>query len=194
MRRHANGLALGVKESDLHLGLGVFSARVGESNLGGDGPLAILRAHGLSEDAVRYDVEGRSLDEPSVAVNASAFIPPTLLSFGIHSHRHSIELIAVIHQWRDVDGERGVAAPVAMHDRAVHPNGAIGRDAVELQLQMLAAVGGINLEMPSIPSKATIAKSLGEIRSLVDRRLGCPIVRKIDFAPSGIVEGLCSRP
>ena len=59
---------------------------------------------------------------------------------------------------------------------------------------MLAALGGINLEMPTIPSKATIAKSLGEIRSLVDRRLGCPIVRKIDFAPSGIVEGLCSRP
>ena len=66
----------------------------------------------------------------------------------------------------------------------------MGRHAVELQFQMLASVGRIELEMPAIPSEPAFAEALGKIGVLVDRRFGGPIVRKVDLAPSRVVVGL----
>ena len=80
-----------------------------------------------------------------------------------------------------------------MHDRAIDPNGAVRRDAVELEFEMLAAIGWIDLEMPAIPTEAALAIALGDIGILLDRRLGGPIVREVDRLPIGVVEGLGSR-
>ena len=80
-----------------------------------------------------------------------------------------------------------------MHDRAIHPNGAVRGDAVELKFEMLAAIGGIDLEMPAIPTEAALAIALGDIGILLDRRLGGPIVREVDRLPIGIIEGLGRR-
>ena len=80
-----------------------------------------------------------------------------------------------------------------MHDRAIHPNGAVRRDAVELKFEMLAAISRINLKMPSIPTETALAIALGDIGILLDRRLGGPIVREVDRLPIGVVEGLGRR-
>ena len=58
---------------------------------------------------------------------------------------------------------------------------------------MLAAIGGIDLEMPAIPTEAALAIALGDIGILLDRRLGGPIVREVDRLPIGVVEGLGRR-
>ena len=80
-----------------------------------------------------------------------------------------------------------------MHDRAIHPNGAVRGNAVELKFEMLAAIGGIDLKMPAIPTEAALAIALGDIGILLDRRLGGPIVREVDRLPIGVVEGLGRR-
>ena len=135
----------------------------------------------------------RALHHPSVPVNPRAFIPPAFLGLGIDTHGHGVELVSVFEQRSDIGRERGVAAPIAMHDCAIHPNGAVRGDAVELKFEMLAAIGGIDLEMPAIPAKAALAIALGDIGILLDRRLGGPIVREVDRLPIGVVEGLGRR-
>lgn len=128
----ANGLALGVKERDLHLRPGIFPTRIGESDLGRNRPFPIRRPHRLRKDAVGDEVNRRALDQPSVPVNSRALIPPAFLGLGIDAHSHGVELIAVFEQRSDIGRERSVAAPVAVHDRAIHPHGAVRGDAIEL--------------------------------------------------------------
>ena len=155
--------------------------------------MTIRSLHWLREDAIGDDVHRRALHHPSVPVNPRAFIPPAFLGLGIDTHRHGVELIAVFEQRSDIGRERGVAAPIAMHDCAIDPNGAVRGDAVELKFEMLAAIGGIDLKMPAIPTETALAIALGDIGILLDRRLGGPIVREVDRLPIGIIEGLGRR-
>ena len=155
--------------------------------------MTIRSLHRLGEDAIGGDVNRRALHHPSVPVNPRAFIPPAFLGLGIDTHGHGVELVSVFEQRSDIGRERSVAAPVAMHDCAIHPNGAVRGDAVELKFEMLAAISRINLKMPSIPTETALAIALGDIGILLDRRLGGPIVREVDRLPIGIIEGLGRR-
>ena len=113
-------------------------------------------------DAVGDDVHRTAFHEPGVAIDARAFIPPAFHRVGVHAHGNRVHGVAVLRHRRDVDVERRVAAPVACQDRAVEPHGAVRGHAVELQFEVLAAVGGIQLELGADTSRCRATDSLGD--------------------------------
>ena len=98
-----------------------------------------------------------------------------------------VEIIAKLGEGRQVDGERSVAAPVACHDGAVEPDLAVRGDAVELKFQMATAVGGVELELPTVPRDAARAVSLREVGFFVERPFHRPVVGQVEFAPFRVV-------
>ncbi len=101
----------------------------------GDRPLAVGAAHGIGKDAIGLNVDGVSFDEPRVAIEARAFVPPAFLRHGIDLHGDGVDAVAELGEGRDVDVRRGVAAEVAIRENAVDPNGGVRRDAVEVAIR-----------------------------------------------------------
>ena len=86
----------------------------------------------------------------------------------------------------EVDGI--IAAPIVRDDRSVEPDRRIGRDGAELQLEIFAAILGIEPQRAPIPGIAARAISLRGVGLPLERHLDCPVVRQIDVAPVRIVE------
>ena len=123
-----------------------------------------------------------------MAINAAPLIPPAFHVIGVHANGNRVGGVAVLGHRRDIDIERRVTVPVVMHRRAVEPDRAVRCDAVELQFQVFAAIGRIQLELASIPGDSTLAIPLRFICFGIPRLFNHPIVRQIEFSPSLVVE------
>src|SRR5207244_6676207 len=96
----------------------------------------------------------RTLDQPGMAVEPAALIPPALEHAGIDAHRDDVRLAAEMRQGRQVDIGAVVTAPVVAHDIAVEPDGGVGRHALELKLDIFAAVRRRESEALAVPADA----------------------------------------
>ena len=97
------------------------------------------------------DVEGVEFREPDVAVDAPSLVPPPLVPIRVGAHRHHV-LPAEVRRVRDVVVEAGVATPVVTRPLAIDPDVAVPIDAVELQPDPFAPVGGRKLESAAVPA------------------------------------------
>src|ERR1051325_6486112 len=69
------------------------------------------------------------------------------------------------------------------------------RHAVELQFNILAPIGRIELEGAAIPTDAALAIALLFLRGLVKRLLDGPIMRQVHYAPVLVIESSgCRAP
>ena len=67
-----------------------------------------------NEYAIRRDVHRRRLDQPHVPVDPRPLIPPPFHVRRIDAHGDDVQLVAECRDVGDVDGERRVAAEVAV--------------------------------------------------------------------------------
>ena len=132
-------------------------------------------------------MDGGTFGQPSVSVDSRPFVPPAFLSIGIDPYGNGIEFVTVSGQGSEIDRERGVPAPVPVNEGAVNPYGAVGGNAIKLEFQMFAAIGGIDLEVAPIPTDSTGSISLGNVGFWVERCFRGPVVREIQFPPVGII-------
>ena len=149
---------------------------------------AAVALHRIGVQAVGGDVQRVALDQPDMAVDAGAFVPPAFLGVRVDAHRDAVHLVAVAQVGRDVDGAAVVAGPVAIHHDAVDPHRAVGRDAVELQLDVAAPVGLRQLQITPVPADASGAVALRRVLLTVEGVLDGPVVRQVQPAPVGVVE------
>jgi hypothetical protein len=141
----------------------------------------------MGVDAVAHDVHRRALHQPGVAVEAAAFVPPALKGVGIDPHRDHVGLVAIAGEGGHVDVAGRIAAPVVRHDVAVEPDGGGGGDAVELDLQVLALVGGIQAEAAAVPGHALGPVALGDVGGRLERPLHHEVVRQVHEPPRPVV-------
>ncbi|PAV92971.1 hypothetical protein WR25_26857 [Diploscapter pachys] len=137
--------------------------------------------------AVGFDRHRRAPRQPGVAVQAGTFVPPALHRIGIDADGHDVQRIPEPRERRDVEVEAVIARPIVRDRTAVHPDGCIGRDAVELQFQVTSLVGGIEAEGTAIPADPARAVALRRIGGLDERLEACPVVRQRDGAPLAVV-------
>ena len=128
------------------------------------------------------------LHQPGVAVKACAFIPPAFLRHGIHPDGDDIHFVAESGERRDVHIDRGVAAPIALRQHTVDPDRGVRGNAVELDFQMLAVIGGIELEIFAIPTDSARAITFADAYLFIERLLHRPVVRQIDRLPRRVVK------
>ena len=144
--------------------------------------------HRVGMQPVGGDVQRVALDEPGVAVDAGAFVPPAFLRVGVDPHGDRVHVVAVAQVGRDVDGAAVVARPVAVDDDAVDPHRAVRGDRVELQLDVAAAVGLGQLQVAPVPADAARAVALRGVLVAVERAFDRPVVRQVEAAPGRVVE------
>ena len=80
-----------------------------------------------------------------------------------------------------------------MHFRAVQPHGGVGDNAVELKLQRLSLVGGVQFEAAPVPGEPARTVALGKVGVFVERPLHGPIMRQGNFAPARVIKSRCRR-
>src|SRR5207247_6217565 len=72
-------------------------------------PSAVSVPPRIAMDAVGDDVYPRSLDQPDMAIDSRAFIPPALGGTGIDADSQRVEIVTEESEGRKVDGEAGKA-------------------------------------------------------------------------------------
>ena len=149
----------------------------------------------MREHAIGRDMECRALHQPSVAVNTGSLIPPALLSFSVHTHRHRIQVVPVGGIGRDINIHGSIATPVAVEYRAVHPNSSVRGDTVKLQFNVFPLVFGCKAELPPIPSESAVVIPLRKVGGRIYPAFDCPVVGQIERPPRRIiVNGGSSSP
>ena len=132
--------------------------------------------------------------QPHVPVDPGAFVPPPFRMRCVDADRDAVERLAKAGDVGDVDGERRVAAEVAVEQMAVDPDRAVRRNAVKAQREVLAAIGFFELKIAAIPGDPARQESGVHVIRPMERAFNRPIVRQIDFAPIRIVVRLLRRP
>ena len=127
--------------------------------------------------------------EPDVAVNAGAGIParvgePRM----IHPHGDDIFRRAEFQIGRQVKRKAGITVGPRADEHAVDPDLREIIDAVELDGDVPAFLGGVELEMFAIPAEAArrVAVAARVIRA--ERPGDAPVVRHVHAPPVGVVE------
>ena len=182
-----DGFARGREQGHFDIAVGLLLAGVVERYFDGNLPLGAALIDRVGIDAVRGDVQGRTFDQPGMAVDAGSFVPPPFLGVGVDAHGDGVDVIAVGGVGGDVDVHRGVAAPVAVQHGTVHPDGSVGGDPVELDLEVFALVFGGEFEFAAIPPDAAFVVPLREVGVGIDRAFDGPVVGQIDDPPVGVV-------
>ena len=128
-----------------------------------------------------------SLDEPGVAINAGAFIPPALHVLGVHPDGNRVHVVAVSRHRCDINVERSITAEVVADRRSIEIHRAMRRHAIELQLDVFAMIGGIQFEGPPIPPDAARTVAFLLFRFRIERLFHRPIMRQVDQAPALVI-------
>ena len=71
---------------------------------------------------------------------------------------------------------------------AVDPNRRVRSNAVELNFQVLAVIGGIEFEILPIPTDAASAITFSNTCLLIERLLYRPVMGQIDLLPRGVIK------
>ncbi|EGY01427.1 hypothetical protein AZA_81404 [Nitrospirillum viridazoti Y2] len=150
--------------------------------------------HGVGVDAIGNNVDGIALHDANGAVQSAALVPPAFHGMGVHADGQDVQVVAEGGEGRQVDGDAVVAAPVPVHDRAVEPEGGVGGDAVDLQLDMTALVGRIEAQGGAVPGDAPPAVALGPVRVSLDGLETDEIMGQTHVGPVGIIEAGGSCP
>ncbi len=140
-------------------------------------------------------MNGIALDDPGVAIDAGAFVPPALHGVGINANDQRVERFAIGHKRRNIDIDRVIPRPVAVNQSAIQPDRRMCRNAVQLQFDVLAAVGWLKPEEIAIPGDATLAITLRQIFVLVRQLKAGKIVGEGNGHPVRVVIGRrCCAP
>ncbi len=147
---------------------------------------------------MRGDVERIGFDEPDVAIDSGAFVPPAFVVGGVGAEGEDI-FFAVVEIVGEVVAEGGVAAGVAAEAVAVDPDDGVAEDAVEFDGDAAAEVGFGDFKCSSIPAdggfgvigadgaEAVLAKFF--VAFGVEGQFDGPVVGEIDGWPFGVIEG-----
>ena len=100
----------------------------------------------MGEYPVGHDMDGRALHQASVPVHPGSLVPPSLHGGCVDADGYRIDLLPITGKGSEINGEPRVTAVVMMHLGAVYPDSAMGTDSVDLEFQMLAVVGRVELE------------------------------------------------
>ena len=143
---------------------------------------------GIAMHPVGDDRDRRPADQPDMAIDAGALIPPALHRGRIDPHRDHVHIVAKARKRRQVDRYAVIRRPVMRDDAAIHPDRRIARNPVKLQRDRLAAVHRVEPERPPVPADAALAITLRDVRALLERLRRRPVMRQPDRRPVRIVE------
>ena len=73
------------------------------------------------------------------------------------------ELIPVSGERRQINAKTRVAAPIAMNDRSVEPDRAVGGEAVELQFQRASPIRRLQSDIAAVPTDTARPVALCDI-------------------------------
>ncbi len=165
-------------------------AGIVERHFNGDFPIgaAIRYRIGprMGKNAVGDDMDRVALDYPGVAIDARTFVPPAFHGGGVDANDQDI-LVVVGDIGRQVDIGRRIAAPVPFDQCAVEPDSGKGGDAVELQFDMFAVVGGVECQVIAIPGDTAAAIALVDIGGFFNGLETGEVVREGDLCPGTVV-------
>ena len=157
------------------------------------GPHVRLFPFGAHEHSVVCNMRISHGDEPYVAVDSAAGVPAGIRLVGIvTTHRDHIVLTGGVELVRDVVAERTVTVRTRSGRQAVHIDGAVHEDAVELDHRQ-AAAGSDSfrrremLPVPAYASRKCTATGSGRV-VLAEFAFYAPVVREMQTAPGSVVE------
>ncbi len=99
-------------------------------------------------------VGGASLHQIGMAIEAGAFVEPSLAERGIDADGQDIGATVIIEEIGEIDAEGSVAARILADDAAVHEDEAVAEDAVELQPDPAVPIGRADGKGAAIPADA----------------------------------------
>lgn len=139
--------------------------------------------------AVADDRHRRAADQPDMAVEAGAFVPPAFLGIGIDPHDDHVRLVAETRERRQIDIDAVIARPIVRGDAAIDPDRRVCGDAVEMELDRLAAIGRVEPQRAPVPADAARAIALRDVGGADEGLPRRPVVRQPHFRPVRIVIG-----
>ena len=149
---------------------------------------------GIGKRAEGRHADRRRLQQPCVAIDAGTLVEPALLQRGIGTDADQV-VAAHVRILRHVVHLGGIAAGFLAQPEAVEPHLGMAEDAVELQQQPAALIGGRQREMLPVPAHAgcRIAPAHGLVAVRVAglagiRELGGPVVGHAHILPRPVVE------
>ena len=155
---------------------------------------------GCHKGAPVRDVQRRRLGQPDVPVDSRPLVEPSLLHRGVDPDGNRV-VAPVIQVVGQVVAEARVAARLAPEVEAVDPDDRVAEDAVKLDADPPAEVGGRDGERLPIPADTAFGKfaadglvAVARAGACGKRRLNRPVVRQIEEPPCSVVEFRRGRP
>ena len=140
----------GVSRYGTHHGHGGLVPVVAQGRIHRHIPPARSLALRVNEHTVKVHRHRLGLDEPHRAVDPRALVPPALVFADINVQRHHV-LLPEVHHVGHVHLKRVVAAVVGEHIATVDVHLAVNANALEIQTDTAALVGGVQREMLAVP-------------------------------------------
>ena len=131
------------------------------------------------------DVQRVGHDQPHVAVDARTGVPARVgKPRMVHPHRDDIFIRAKLQAGRQVTRKAGIPVGPRADEHAVDPDLRVIIDAVELNRDAPAFLGGVEMEMFAIPAEAArrITVAAGVIGA--ERPVDAPVVGHVHAAAS----------
>ena len=148
----------GVSRYGTHHGHGGLVPVVAQGRIHGHIPPARSLALRMDEHAVKIHRHRLGLDEPHRAVDPRALVPPALMLAGVDMDGNDV-FLSEIHHVGHVYLKGIVAAVVGEHIAAVDVYLAVNANALEIQTDTAAFIGGVQREMLAIPRVFVAEKS-----------------------------------
>ena len=137
----------------------------------------------MNENSPAVDRDELCLDQPDIAEDSAAGVPPALMLIGrIDIYRDDI-VLSEFHHIGDIDLKACIAAEIVRHQAAVQIDGRMGRDALEVDHKTLVPIALFDPEGLSIPCVFVVEIAERVVEFLLRLLLYYEVMRKRDRLP-----------